>query len=139
MVVTGQLLVPYRGQSIALARRQFRQELQAHGCETSLVHDATLVLSELLSNAMQHARPLPPGVALASWEIDSTGVRILVSDGGAPTLPAIRPFGARSSRGRGLAIVATLAVQSGVEGGTGGTTVWALVTAGPEDGTGRRG
>jgi len=91
--------------------------------------DAALVVSELLSNAIRHARPLPGSMLQVAWVLMDGWIEVSVSDGGATT----RPHPARPSRfslgGRGLAIVKHLSSSWGVRTSEGGTTVWAVLPA----------
>ena len=93
-----------------------------------MVGDATLVVSELVGNAVRYAAPLPGGVLEVSWAVDPDRVRLRVSDGGGPSVPLRHDAGPEDVRGRGLAIVAALARDWGVElsaNGAGPTsTVW---------------
>ena len=60
------LLLPHQPSSVGVARRQLGTDLRAHGIRESAVADASLVLSELLSNAIRHAHPLPGAQAAAA-------------------------------------------------------------------------
>lgn len=126
------MAVPHGPAGVGAARRRMRAELRACGAPEDVVDDATLILSELLSNSCRHARPLGPeagaaeDVVRASWRRDVTGeLTISVTDGGGPTrpLPATPSVSARG--GRGLAIITSLASDWGVEetGGSGGMPV----------------
>jgi anti-sigma regulatory factor (Ser/Thr protein kinase) len=109
-------------------RRQLGADLSDAGVPAAVVADATLVVSELVGNAVRYAAPLPGGVLEVSWAIDPDSVRLRVSDGGGPSVPARYEAGPEDIRGRGLAIVAALARDWGVElapNGAGPTsTVW---------------
>ncbi|MGH3313622.1 MAG: ATP-binding protein [Streptomyces sp.] len=98
------------------ARRRMRADLVASGAGDTAVDDAVLILSELLSNACRHARPLGYDDSVrASWKRDLAGeLTIAVTDGGGPTrpLPATPSISARG--GRGLAIIGALAQDWGV-------------------------
>jgi hypothetical protein len=93
-----------------------RADLLASGATDTVVDDAVLILSELLSNACRHAQPLSRDESVrASWNRDRDGeLTISVTDGGGPTrpLPATPSISARG--GRGLAIVDALARDWGV-------------------------
>jgi len=109
-------------------RRQLGADLADAGLPAAVVGDATLVVSELVGNAVRYAAPLPGGVLEVSWTIDSGCVRLRVSDGGGVSVPVRHDAGPEDVRGRGLAIVAALARDWGVElsrNGSGPTsTVW---------------
>jgi anti-sigma regulatory factor (Ser/Thr protein kinase) len=109
-------------------RRQLGADLTDAGLPAAVVGDATLVVSELVGNAVRYAAPLPGGVLEVSWTVDTERVRLRVSDGGGPSVPARYDAGPEDVRGRGLAIVAALARDWGVEvsrnGGGPTSTVW---------------
>src|SRR6266536_949767 len=69
------------------------------------IGDAALVLSELLSNSIVHARPLHGRWLQVAWIVDAGSVEIAVSDGGGPTRPHAEPPSLSSLGGRGLGIV----------------------------------
>ncbi|WP_171904172.1 ATP-binding protein [Streptomyces abyssalis] len=141
------MAVPHGPAGVGAARRRMRSDLLAGGASESVVDDAVLVLSELLSNACRHARPLSQDESVrASWNHAGDGeLTISVTDGGGPTrpLPATPSISARG--GRGLAIIGALARDWGVReelheftGGirpdheaTRGVTVWVVLAARP--------
>jgi two-component sensor histidine kinase len=69
--------------------------------------NAVLVVSEIFSNALKHARPLEAGRVSLAWQVMADAVRVEVSDGGASTRPALGAGRPSSTGGRGLGIVAT--------------------------------
>ncbi len=103
------------------AARQFVTELlQSWGREPQLVEDATLVCSELATNAVLHARSRFSVTARASEE----GVHLSVQDSSlAP--PVLRPPARLALSGYGLHLVAAVANAWGVEAADGGKAVWA--------------
>ena len=109
-------------------RRQLGADLADAGLSAAVIGDATLVVSELVGNAVRYAAPLPGGVLEVSWTVDAECVRLRVSDGGGLSVPARHDAGPEDVRGRGLAIVAALARDWGVQlsrNGAGPTsTVW---------------
>jgi anti-sigma regulatory factor (Ser/Thr protein kinase) len=87
-----------------------------------LSDDAQLVVSELVTNAYRHA----PGTDSFELELvrQSDGVRISLADGNA-VRPVIAELKAdHQPTGRGMAIVAALAVRWGAEDHHGGKRVW---------------
>jgi signal transduction histidine kinase len=97
--------------------------------------DAGLVLSELISNALRHATPLPGSVVRVAWSLDDDCLEIAVSDGGGPTAPVVNEPGNSAIGGRGLGIVDRLALRWGVcspPDGPGETTVWAELALSPD-------
>ena len=125
------VLLPHAPASVGLARRRLGTDLRAHGVPESEVCDATLVLSELLSNAIRHARPLPGAQVQVSWTLDGGTLELAVSDGGGPTHPRSARPSLSSLGGRGLSIVDHLSRSWGVRSDDQGTTVWAVLAAGP--------
>ncbi|AZM47175.1 hypothetical protein DMB38_16455 [Streptomyces sp. WAC 06738] len=63
------MAVPHGPDGVGLARRRLRADLRARGTAEATVEDAVLVLSELLSNACRHARPLATEAATADAEV----------------------------------------------------------------------
>ena len=83
----GTVLLPYAPASVAVARQRLAADLIAAGIFAGAVGDAVLVVSELLSNAIRHARPLPGASVQVAWALDDDAVEVAVSDGGALTRP----------------------------------------------------
>ncbi|QMU79914.1 hypothetical protein GXW83_00605 [Streptacidiphilus sp. PB12-B1b] len=52
------MAVPHGPASVSTARRRLRKDLAEHQVPEVVIDDAVLILSELLSNACRHARPL---------------------------------------------------------------------------------
>jgi anti-sigma regulatory factor (Ser/Thr protein kinase) len=115
-----------------VARQRLAAELTAAGIFDGVVGDAVLVVSELLSNAIRHARPLPGSKLLLSWDLTDGAVEIAVTDGGAATRPMTAQATVSSLGGRGLDIVDYLARSWGVRTDDAGLTVWALMAAGAD-------
>lgn len=127
----GTVLLPYTPASVAVARQRLAADLVAAGIFAGAVGDAVLVVSELLSNAIRHARPLPGSSVQVAWALDDDAVEVAVSDGGAPTRPAPAQPTVSSLGGRGLGVVENLARSWGVRSDDGGLTVWAVLAAPP--------
>ncbi|MBQ1157159.1 ATP-binding protein [Streptomyces sp. A73] len=144
------MAVPHGPSGVRAARRRMREELHACGAPDTVVDDAILILSELLSNACRHARPLheeqggangtssasnPVNTVRASWRRDARGeVTIAVTDGGGPTRPLPAKPSVTARGGRGLAIISALARDWGVRSEpdtsaneSPGVTVWAVL------------
>jgi len=100
------------------------------------IGDAALVLSELLSNAIRHARPLPGALVQVSWALRDESLTVSVRDGGGPTRPHAGHPSPSALSGRGLAIVECLASTWGVQDSLGEVTVWAIMPAPPCRGPG---
>ncbi|MFI1186758.1 ATP-binding protein [Streptomyces californicus] len=114
-----------------------REQLRGNGVSDAVVDDAVLILSELLSNACRHGRPLGrpddagDGDIRAAWRVDTAGaLTVEVTDGGGPTRPAPATPSVTARGGRGLNIISALAQEWGVrDDAPGEVTVWALVAA----------
>jgi anti-sigma regulatory factor (Ser/Thr protein kinase) len=113
-------------------------DLRAHGIPETSVADASLVLSELMSNAIRHARPLPGAQVRVCWKLTGRSLEVAVTDAGGPTQPypvRAKPF---TAGGRGLTIVGHIARRWGVRSDEQGTTVWAVLPAGSAGSVPRR-
>lgn len=101
---------------------------QATDLPETVVEDAMLIVSELVTNAVRYGKP---EITLAVAPI-ADGIRIEVSDRG-ETLPLLAPVVPPGNRtgGRGLLIVATTAADWGVvpHDPPPGKTVWVELTA----------
>jgi hypothetical protein len=160
------MALPHGPTGVADARRRLRADLDAHEVPDTVVDDAVLILSELLSNSCRHARPLAaadvelrgrtgrvgaqapagrfgvredgdgggggdeeagPGIR-AAWSVEADGLLVLeVTDGGGPTRPRPASPSLTAHGGRGLGIVASLALRWGVRDAPGQVTVWAVL------------
>nr|WP_234433771.1 ATP-binding protein [Streptomyces rimosus] len=138
------MAVPHGPSGVGSARRRMREELLASGVQDTVIDDAVLILSELLSNSCRYARPIctqetagsvrgatgdaAPDAIRAAWRIDAHGqLTISVTDGGGPTRPQPSTPSVTAKGGRGLAIIRSLAKEWGVEDTEGEVTVWALL------------
>ena len=123
------VLLPYTPSSVAVARRRLTADLASAGIFGPAVGDAALVVSELLSNSIRHAAPLPGSKIRVTWTLGEDAVRVAVSDAGGGPLPRVTRPSPAAAGGRGLGIVETLSSCWGVVRGDGETTVWAELAA----------
>jgi anti-sigma regulatory factor (Ser/Thr protein kinase) len=123
------VFLPHAPSSVSMVRRRLCAELLDSGVYQEVADDAAVVVSELISNALRHARPLPSGEIRVAWTWQGDLVQLAVSDGGAPTEPRRSHAALSSLGGRGLSIVSTLAEGWGVLHGDEETTVWATLSA----------
>jgi anti-sigma regulatory factor (Ser/Thr protein kinase) len=122
------VLVPHAPIGVSAARHRLSTDLDSWGISTAVVDDAVLILSELLSNALRHARALPSGNVRAAWWVRPDDLlAIEVTDGGSSTRPRQASPSLSAHGGRGLSIIGTLATEWGVRGAPEEVTVWALV------------
>jgi anti-sigma regulatory factor (Ser/Thr protein kinase) len=122
-------MLPYTASSVGIARRRLIGDLARAGVYEATACDAGLVLSELISNALRHATPLPGSLVKVSWMLGDEFIEVAVSDGGGPTMPMVNKPAVNALGGRGLGIVDRLALRWGVYTGQDGseTTVWAAL------------
>lgn len=123
------VVVPHHARGARIARHRLANEL-AGVVAATLLTDAVAVTAELVGNSVRHAQPLPGGVVRVAWRLraSSAGVdeiEVRVTDGGSSSPPTIRQAGPESVDGRGLTIVAALAVRWGVDRDGLGQSVWA--------------
>jgi anti-sigma regulatory factor (Ser/Thr protein kinase) len=124
------VLLPHAPPSVGQARHRLGADLRAHGVAEPAICDATLVLSELMSDAVRHARPLPGTQMQVAWTLSDGTLELAVGDGGGPTRPRTeRPPSVSSLGGRGLGTVNRLSRRWGVRSDELGSTVWAVLTA----------
>src|SRR3954471_12616746 len=102
----GLLFLPPAPASAAVARRHVTDMLHRQNVSPDRCDDAALVVSELVGNALRHARPRRDGSLKVAWVLQGHRLRIQVTDGGGPTRPELRSAAeARMAvSGRGLAI-----------------------------------
>ncbi|GAA4918977.1 ATP-binding protein [Streptomonospora salina] len=135
------VLLRHAASSVTSARRGLCSDLRACGVAADTVDDAAIVLSELLSNALRHAAPLPepfPSECVrVSWDVGGAAaaeardgwLEVAVCDGGAQTLPRLARPSVSALGGRGLGIVENIAAKWGTEVDDRVTTVWAVLEA----------
>ncbi|MCL6292605.1 ATP-binding protein [Streptomyces sp. ATCC51928] len=131
------MAIPHGPAGVGQARHRMREQLRGNGVSDAVVDDAVLILSELLSNACRHGRPLGrqtdvgDGDIRAAWRVDTGGaLTVEVTDGGGPTRPVPATPSVTARGGRGLNIISALAQEWGVrDDSSGEVTVWALVSA----------
>jgi anti-sigma regulatory factor (Ser/Thr protein kinase) len=106
--------------SAATARAVIRAILPGWGLRP-IVDDAELIVSELVSNAVEHA----PGSATYELEVVQRGggIRIYLADGSS-IKPVIAALAHDRPRGRGLRIVEALTTSWGSDDHKGGKRVW---------------
>jgi Histidine kinase-like ATPase domain len=113
---------------VAGVRASARAMLQRWGI-TERGDDIVLVLSELLANALLHARPGPGRWRVAAGLLQpcpAQGVLCAVTDPG-PDWPRPRPGGRLGESGRGLQVIGELSELRGYVPGPAGKIAWALL------------
>lgn len=119
------LRVPWVPASVGEVRRTIVADLEQRHVSPAVIDEAEIVASELVSNAIRHARPLADGNLRVHWKVKTGVVEVEVTDGGSETSPRPAPRTIWASSGRGLRIVRSLAHEWGVSEDRNGSTVWA--------------
>lgn len=109
-----------RPASVGESRSFVRGVLGAWGLP-GLCDDAVLLVSELTSNAVLHART--PMTLTVSWRRGTNRVRVTVHDE-SRVPPSLRDHDVNATTGRGMQIVAAVAHASGVVPSATGKDVW---------------
>ncbi|MFD9622351.1 ATP-binding protein [Streptomyces virginiae] len=118
-------ILEHQPQAVQAARHAARAVLERWKINGDAV---LLVVSELVTNAVEHAEP--PLALHLHRERAGNRVWVGVTDGGpAATESAWTASCADDEHGRGIAIVDTLADAHGTRPHSGGTTHWARITA----------
>jgi serine/threonine-protein kinase RsbW len=118
------LRVPWKQTSGRAARYALVASLRELDVDSTVVDEAEIVVSELVGNAVRHAKPLPDGTIRVAWTVRAGVVEVEVTDGGGPTVPKPAPRSLLAVQGRGLRIVRGLAHEWGVHEDRAGRTVW---------------
>ncbi|HEY7045083.1 MAG TPA: ATP-binding protein [Nocardioidaceae bacterium] len=119
--------VPFRAVAVRSARTTITVALRRLGVSSQVIEDARIVVSELLGNALRHARPLPDGTLRVGLAVEDAAVRLYVVDGGSATLPTLLNPPPMALGGRGLSIVRTLTRDWGVHETLSGNTVFGVL------------
>jgi anti-sigma regulatory factor (Ser/Thr protein kinase) len=121
--------VPAHAQSVRLARRLTRARLTDWAIAGDALDDVTLVVSELVTNAVLHAT----GDRIVCELRDGTErLRITVRDSGDSGSRSARAHGPEDERGRGLLLVTTVSSCWGSDDAGAGLAVWAELPRGAD-------
>ncbi|MGW3043161.1 ATP-binding protein [Kitasatospora sp. NPDC001159] len=120
--------------SVGTARDHLREFLRRVPGGDALLADGRLVLSELVTNAVMHARVSPGREIAVRFELVCGHLRIEVHDASSEKPVIRRSTGPGDASGRGLCLVEALSMEWGCEPRPEGIgkIVWSLV--GPEGG-----
>jgi serine/threonine-protein kinase RsbW len=120
------MLVRHEVASASAVRRELALDLDLHGLDTDTIDAVTLVVSELVGNAVRHADIPEDGQLGIGWAVRPHEVFVAVEDPSSE-LPVRREAAPDALNGRGLAIVDALSSEWGVEPTETGKRVWAKV------------
>ena len=79
--------IPFAPESARHVRKALESWLDHRGSDPERVEEARLVATELVGNAVRHARPLSNGTVLVRWREEDSALALSVCDGGGPTEP----------------------------------------------------
>lgn len=119
MTGQGVFTLPFEPSSPGEARTLLASALSERGIPQSVVDDAVLVVSELVTNGIRHGAPRPDGTLEVSWRTFDDLLQVAVCDGG--TVDTLEPLQLNdvSLSGRGLHIVNYVADSWRVENDSG--------------------
>lgn len=119
------LELPFTAESAGVARGRLDDWLVGAGARDERRGDAQLLLSELVGNAVRHARPLDDETLRVEWARPERSIlSIAVTDGGgAGSVPAVVDAADGDVSGRGLMIVEFLSHRWWVENSSERVTV----------------
>jgi anti-sigma regulatory factor (Ser/Thr protein kinase) len=112
------------GGSCSRARQVVRDAAATWGLSEDLADDAQLVVTELVSNGIDHGE----GLITLTVSRKADGMLVEVHDE-SPKQPQVRPVDPSSARGRGMQLVQALSVRWGTTPGVSGKVVWAELQA----------
>jgi anti-sigma regulatory factor (Ser/Thr protein kinase) len=112
------------GGSCARARQVVREVAASWELSEDLVDDAQLVVTELVSNGIDHGE----GPITLTVSRKAGGMLVEVHDE-SPKQPQLRPVDPSSPRGRGMQLVQALSVKWGTKPQNSGKVVWAQLEA----------
>lgn len=114
--------LPPEPESVGQARHLVTNLLERNGLP-DLIDTATLLTSEVVTNAVLHAATRVE----VACHLHERGLLVQVRDH-SPVLPGMRHYDAEAMTGRGLGLVEMLAARWGVEADAGGKTIWFYVS-----------
>lgn len=112
--------------SAARVRHSIADDLLRHDVVPDRIDDVVLVVNELVTNAVQHAAARADDELDVVWEVAPDYVLVQVADS-SRELPRRHTTSDTLGRGRGLSIVAALALDWGVRRTSQGKQVWARI------------
>jgi anti-sigma regulatory factor (Ser/Thr protein kinase) len=120
-----ELVLPADPSAPGMARAFLRGAAEQWGVDDDLAQDAAIVITELVANAVDHART----ESTLSLGVTQEGLCVSVRDARPEPVPQLAPIDPSAPRGRGLQMVDALTTAWGVTVHAGGKTVWAVLGA----------
>lgn len=96
--------LPFELAAATAARHQLQDFLTQAGVPARVVNDAALVVSELVTNGVEHGRSDDDAIHVWWWVADGT-LTLCVRDDGSEAEPRVTTVDMYAPRGRGLALV----------------------------------
>jgi anti-sigma regulatory factor (Ser/Thr protein kinase) len=118
-----ELVLPADASAPGMARAFLRGAAAQWGVDDDLAQDAAIVITELVANAVDHART----ESTLSLGVTADGLCVSVRDARPEPVPRLAPIDPTAPRGRGLQMVDALTTAWGVTTHAGGKTVWAVL------------
>jgi len=118
-----ELMLPAGPTAPGLARAFLRCATEEWGVDDDLAQDAAMVITELVANAVDHAR----SQSTLSLSLAHEGLWVAVRDARPGAVPRPAPIDPNAARGRGLQMVDALTTAWGVTLHIDGKTVWAVL------------
>ena len=112
------IFMPFEPASAGSARRMLVADL-ADAAPREVVHDAQVVLSELISNGLRHGEPDAQHRIEVGWRLLEGCVRVYVCDAGRASQLRPSEHNPGSERGRGLTIVDALCERWSIDNSSG--------------------
>jgi serine/threonine-protein kinase RsbW len=130
--ILGSLTIPGRPEEVSAARAFITRTMASTGKGRTVDSDAaTLLTSELVTNAIQHTESGADGGAVTIVVVDvADGVLVEVIDDGSADMPVVKRE-LLATDGHGLYLVQQLTAQWGYLRDPAGTTVWFHLAADP--------
>ena len=127
--MTEMLLIP-SDRAPAQARAEVAAWLHAGSADAALIADARLLVSELVTNCISHARLDGDQALQLTMSLNATTLHVTLHDSGTADTVNRRTPGPERRGGYGLDLVERLSSAWGVERDPHGTTVWFDLDAG---------
>jgi anti-sigma regulatory factor (Ser/Thr protein kinase) len=112
------------GPAAAITAREMLCRLVGNTSPESTTHDALLLTTELVTNAVRHAGVGEDKALELCAEVTSKAIRVSVTDPGSDTTPRVQELNVEKPGGMGLFLVEQLSSSWGVERTDGANEVW---------------